>query len=415
MEERFRRKAISVAQAQQLLEPHARRVGIEKVPLWQAPGRRAGRTVYAPHAMPHFARSGMDGFAVRSADTEAASSDQSVKLAVVDSIACGVVPERVLAPGEASRIMTGAMLPEGADAVIMLEAVHESDDTIEVKRPVLFGTNVSWPGTEVREGEELLRAGEKIGTGQTALLAAFGCDRVEVYRKPKVALFATGSELLHASESILPGKVRNSNVHMLVNQIESAGGEPIVYGHIRDDADEARTRIEMAMLEADLVITSGGVSVGDHDIMAQLIGPSEGKLFDKLMMRPGSPTSAVVWEGKPLLALSGNPGACFVGFELLARPLLLQMQDAQQTVTSIGAILLQDYDKVNAYERFVRAKVTLEEGKVCVEPLEQDRSSMLVSIKAADGLLIVPPGKGLKAGELVQVLPLKGWGSGDAF
>jgi molybdopterin molybdotransferase len=418
MGERFRRKAISVAQARLLLEPHAVPLSSEKVVLWQAPGRRLARTIYAPHAMPHFARSGMDGFAVYSEDTVEADS-VAVQLTVVETIPCGTVPNRRLGRGEAARIMTGAMLPEGADAVIMLEAVDEDQvdrkSYITVKRYAPRGMNVSWPGTEVSEGQELIKAGVRISTGETALLAAFGYERVEVIRKPKVAVFATGSELLHVGDSLQPGKVRNSNLHMLVAQIETAGGEPIVYGNIADQAQEAKSRLETALREADVVLTSGGVSVGDFDIMAELIGDSEGKLFDKIMMRPGSPTSAALWENKLLIALSGNPGACFVGFELLVRPVLMGMQGAVASpVPALEAVMHQDFDKVNAFERYVRAKVWLEGGKVYTAPLEQDKSSMMISIKEAEGLIIVPPGTQLEAGELVRVIPLKGWGTGDA-
>ncbi|MNI20687.1 Molybdopterin molybdenumtransferase [compost metagenome] len=234
---------------------------------------------------------------------------------------------------------------------------------------------------------------------------------VNVIRRPKVGIFATGTELLDVHEPLVPGKIRNSNSPMLEALVQECGGEPVMLGSIVDDIEQARSKVQIALESYDVVITTGGVSVGDYDIMGDLIRENSGDmLFNKVTMRPGSVTTAAVREGTLLLALSGNPGACFVGFHLFARPVILQMQGADQPfLPEWTAVLGADYNKVNNYTRFVRARLEIHEGQLYAYPASIDESSVMVTIKDSDCLIVIPPEeRGVSAGDSVKVLKLPG-------
>ncbi|QWU13983.1 molybdopterin molybdotransferase [Paenibacillus sophorae] len=413
MDNKFGRKALQVKEAQMKIMAYAARLESETVPLEAAPGRYLADNVAAPHPFPAFNRSGMDGYAVVSADTANCREGGTVWLNVVDNIPCGSVPSGEIISGTAARIMTGAQVPEGADAVVMLEATETRElngvPQVGIRKPILSGRNVTPRGLEISEGDLVLAAGRKIAAGDIAVLATFGISDVPVIRRPKVGVFATGSELLDVKEPLQPGKIRNSNSPMLEALVREAGGEPVMLGAIADDLDLARSKVQMALETYDLVITTGGVSVGDYDIMGDLVREEAGDmLFNKVAMRPGSVTTAAVRGGKVLLALSGNPGASYIGFQLFARPAIASMQGATEPFLPEWTVILgADYSKVNNYTRFVRARLELPDGNVYAYPAALDASSVMVTIKDSDCLIIVPPEeRGLTAGTKVQVIKL---------
>ncbi|MDO7904874.1 molybdopterin molybdotransferase MoeA [Paenibacillus sp. JX-17] len=411
---KFNRKAIQVSEAQKRAHSLVGSARIEKVPIHEANGRFLAEDVFAPHPYPFFRRSGMDGYAIRCEDVEQASSNQVIWLKVIDDIPCGYASDMILTETTAARIMTGAMVPEGADAVVMLEATESRTEGgtswVGIKRPMDQGANITPVGFEVRPDELLLRQGTRITAGELSVLATFGIHQVPVFSKPIVAVFATGTELLRVDEPLQPGKIRNSNTIMLASQIEQAGGIAVVQDSVPDDIELARQRLDQAIQEYDFIVTSGGVSVGDYDIMGDLVRrPEVDMLFNKVTMRPGSVTTAAVVQGKLLFALSGNPGACYVGFELFVRPAIRKMLgDQQPYLETWTATLRQDFNKVNNFTRFVRSRLEIEDGRVWVTPAAIDESSVMVSIKDSDCLMIVPPEqKGLQAGTQVQVLKLE--------
>lgn len=311
--------------------------------------------------------------------------------------------------------MTGAMIPEKADAVIMLEMADTFEEHdrkfISIKKEIKPGKNVTRIGHKVTKGECVLQKGREIRAGETALMATFGFSNVKVYKRPTVAIFATGSELLPVKEPLKVGKIRNSNSYMLAALVREAGGIPLLMGIVPDEVAIAKTHILETFSVADFVITTGGVSVGDYDILVDFFSSWEGKmLFNKVAMRPGSPTTVGVWNDKFLFSLSGNPGACFVGFELFVRPVILGMQGSERMyLPEISAFLDEEFTKVNAYQRYVRGKSYVENGKVFVKPVRHDQSSVTLSIKDSDCLIIIPQGsKGIPRGELVSVLKLGG-------
>ncbi len=412
--ERFRRKAVHPEEAQQAILQHVRILGPENVGLHEAWGRHLAEALIAPHPFPPFRRSGMDGYAVRTPDLEHARPDRPAELAVLENLPGGKEPKHPLGPGQASRIMTGGMVPQGADAVVMLEMVtageRDGRPFVRIGKSVPPGAHISEIGSEIREGEKLLPAGRSIGAGESALLASCGCARVAVTRRPRVAILSTGSELLEVDEPLAPAKIRNSNAPMLAALVREFGAEPILLGKVPDDAEAAGKLLRRTLAGCDLLLTSGGVSVGDYDVMVDILAQPDVKLlFNKIAMRPGSPTSAAMFGEKPVLALSGNPGACFVGFHLFAVPALSRMLGMEQTVQpSYTAFLDEDFPKVNAYRRYVRASASIRDGQAWATPTGDDKSSLMTTIAGADCLIEIPPTKeGLKRGHPVKVWKIK--------
>jgi molybdopterin molybdotransferase len=328
---RFRRHTLQPEEAQKLILERIQVLDTEQVPLADALGRRLAEAIVAPHPFPPFRRSGMDGYAVRAVDLLEATPDRPISLSVLESLPCGVEPRYGVGAGQAIRIMTGGMVPDGADAVVMLEmtAIEERDGLICVliSKSVSVGLNIAEIGCEIQEGELLLPPGKIIRSGETALLAAYGYANVPVMRRPRVAVLSTGSELLEVDEPLAPAQIRNSNAPMLAAMLREAGAQPVMLGKVADDANAAQALIGEGLQSCDLLLTTGGVSVGDYDVMAEVFAtPQMELLFNKVAMRPGSPTTAAVLDGKLIVALSGNPGACFVGFHLFVLPALKAMQ-----------------------------------------------------------------------------------------
>jgi molybdopterin molybdotransferase len=326
-------------------------------------------------------------------------------------------------PGTAVRIMTGGAVPEGADAVVMLEQTADADkvgrSVVRVKRAAATGQNIARPGEEFRRGSVLAEPGTLIRPGHVALLGTFGYAEVPVFARPRVAVLATGAELLPVASPLAPGRIRDSNSAMVASMVEQSGGTPVLVGRLPDDPNAVEGALTAAMEQADMVVTTGGVSVGDYDVMADIIrelqsggitGGPDRLLFNKVAMRPGSPTSAAVLKGKLLFALSGNPGACFVGFELFVRPAILMLQGVtmeQSLPREVTAKLAADFDKGSPHERFVRTRLFVREGILYADPLAFNKSSMMASIPEADGLLRIPAGpEGAARGSLVHVIQL---------
>ncbi|UQD52057.1 molybdopterin molybdenumtransferase MoeA [Bacillus methanolicus] len=410
---KFHREIVDIWDAQKRIEPWIRPLDTEKVKLIDSIGRYLGENVSATHDFPHFRRSMMDGFAVRSTDTKGASDERPVALKVIESIPCGAVPKKKLTANTAARIMTGAMMPEGADSVVIIELTEQMQKNGQtytvLRKEATPNENVIPVGLEMTKGTMILEKGRKINPGEAALLAAFGYDTVTVSRRPTVAIFATGSELLDVNEPLEPGKIRNSNTYMVVAQVLNAGGLPVLLEKVPDNVGLAKEMILEAMEKVDIVISTGGASVGDYDILVDIFEQWDGKmLFNKVAMRPGSPTTVGIWRDKFLFALSGNPGACFVGFELFVRPVIWGMQGKPNYfLPSFSAFLAEDYKKMDSFYRIVRGTSEIIDGKIYVRPAGIDQSNILSSIRNTDCLIIIPSDRKLmNKGEIVQVLKL---------
>ena len=296
----------------------------EQVSLRESYGRFLAEDLIADHPVPPFDRSPYDGFAIRSIDSKLASADQPAEFEVIDEIGAGSVSEFRLGEMQAIRIMTGAQIPKGCDAVVMLELtkVYEKEEKVfmSIKRPFNSGDNISFEGEDTPQGSTLVKKGTYITPGTIALLATFGYATVSVIKKPTIGIIATGSELLDVGEQLIPGKIRNSNSFMIEAQTRRSGAEPVYLGKLMDDLDECYEAIKNALTNVDFLITTGGVSVGDYDYLPEIykrLGANV--LFNKVAMRPGSVTTVAEYKGKLLFGLSGNPSACYVGFELFVK------------------------------------------------------------------------------------------------
>ncbi|QWH42105.1 molybdopterin molybdotransferase MoeA [Bacillus mycoides] len=409
-----KRISIPVAEAVTRVMEYARQGETEEVSLIESYGRILGEDVIADHDVPHFNRSPYDGFAIRAEDTKEASSSNPILFEVIGEIGAGFVFTEEVKAFQAVRIMTGAAIPVGCNAVVMLElteAFEENEKTyMKLKRPFASGDNISFKGEDVKQNAILVKKGTVINPGVAALLATFGYSSVHVVRQPVIGIVTTGSELLEVHEQLKQGKIRNSNSYMIAAQVERAGGSVRYYGQFVDDLETCYNTVKKAMKEVDILITTGGVSVGDYDYLPAIYERLQANvLFNKIAMRPGSVTTVAELEGKLLFGLSGNPSACYVGCELYVRPVIgtyLHRKDPH--VYRAEAILQKDFPKANPFTRFVRGKVELVDGQLQVTPVGLDKSSAISSLAEANAFIVLPGGtRGFEAGITVSVLLLE--------
>ncbi|MDW0108532.1 molybdopterin molybdotransferase MoeA [Sporosarcina aquimarina] len=401
------RKPIPVADAVMHIMNHVKKLGAETIVLEQSIGRVLAEPIVARHSVPPFNRSPYDGFAIRAEDSKGASGDNRLEFTVIGEIGAGYVGERPVEKKEAYRIMTGAQIPTGADAVVMFEQTVETESGFTVRKPFETGENISFKGEDAAEGDVLIVEGTLIHAGTIALLATFGYAEVSVYQQPVVGVLSTGTELLEVTDELVPGKIRNSNGPMVKAQLTRAGVPFKEYGTTKDDLDACTKLVERALEETDALITTGGVSVGDYDYLPTIyerLGATV--LFNKVAMRPGSVTTVAVLGDKFLFGLSGNPSACFTGFELFARPALLAMMGNRAPyLPHLKAYLAEDFTKPNPFTRFVRAVWKLTENGLAAAPAGFNKSNAVSSIARGNCLIVLPSGtRGYSAGDEVDLL-----------
>lgn len=409
-----RRTPIPVPEAVSRVMKYASHGEKEMISIDACYGRFLAEDLIADHDVPHFDRSPYDGFAVRAIDTQQAGQDNPVEFEVIEGIGAGAVATKKVEAFQAVRIMTGAQMPTECDAVVMLELTTEFERDgkkfMSIKRPFKSGDNVSFQGEDTAKGTVLVKKGTHINPGVKALLATFGYHQVPVARKPLIGIYATGTELLDVSEELVPGKIRNSNAYMVSAQIERAGGEPRYFGKLSDDFDLCFEAIKGAIDQVDILITTGGVSVGDYDYLPAIYEKLGAEvLFNKIAMRPGSVTTVAQLNGKLLFGLSGNPSACYVGFELLVRPVVrTSLFSTNPHLLKAKATLNADFSKPNPFSRFVRSKIGFEAGRVTVTPSGLDKSNVVSSLAGANALMILPGGtRGFEKGMEVEALFLE--------
>ncbi len=410
------RQPISIKEAISKIMTQIVALDAENVSLSDAYGRILAESIIANHDVPPFHRAPYDGFAIRSEDSLGASGNNRIAFRVVYSLGAGDWMSKELSHGEAVRIMTGAPLPQNADAVVMLEQATEIDNGFTIRKPFAALENVSLRGEDAKEGEILIPQGRVILPGMIALLATFGYANVHVVKKPVVGILATGSELLEVEEPLHPGKIRNSNGPMIAAQLARLGVSSRSYGIMADDFETCLVMMQRAIEETDCVITTGGVSVGDYDYLPAIYERLGAQvLFNKVAMRPGSVTTVAVLNGKFLFGLSGNPSSCYTGFELFARPALLQMMRCRKPyLPYTKAVLMEDFTKANPFTRFVRAVYAFDGREATVTPAGFNKSNAVTSIAKGNAFMVLPGGtRGYQTGDKVDVL-LLGVEDGDA-
>ena len=393
---------LTIEEAQRLILGRVRGLPCERVRLDEAAGRVLAEDATAVVDLPPFPSSAMDGFAVRSEDTPGT-------LPVAARIAAGRPAPRELRPGEAMAIATGGVVPDGADAVIPIEYVVDHDNDVEIPKPVTPGDNVRLRGGDLRAGDTVVACGVALGPAQLGALAAAGVADVTCAARPRASIITTGTELRPAGEQLGPGEVYEANGLILATQLRSAGALPERLAVVADDEDAHREALALG-LESDLLVTSGGVSVGPHDLVRRIeaeLGVEE--VFWRVAVKPGKPVSFGVRDSTLVFGLPGNPVSSLVGFELFVRPAVLALQGRDDPLPRfepgrLAAALRQN----GARDQLVRARTRAgEDGTVVLEPLVGQESHMIARAAAADALVLLPRGEGeVPAGAPVRYLRL---------
>lgn len=415
---------LTVDEALALVLARFKPLAAEHVPLLQALNRILAEDVMAKDSLPPFANSSMDGYALRADDVRSASADNPAILRVVADIAAGSPSKVVIERGTAARIMTGAPLPEGADAVVPVEATNEPwrdaarplPQQVDVYKPVGQGDYIRYPGEDIQSGDRVLPAGHQLRPQEIGVLASLGVAQVSVVRRPRVGVLATGDELIAVEEALQPGKIRNSNGYAQTSQVMSLGAEPIALGIARDDESDVRAKLQNG-LEAgvDLFISSAGVSVGAYDVVKAVLEAEGDVGFWRVRMRPGKPLAFGTYQGVPYLGLPGNPVSAMVSFERFARPAILKMAGYQRLERPSVEVVMEDEVRSDGRETYTRAVVRRgEDGRYVATVAGKQGSHIMTSLVKANALVIIPGGvKVVSGGESLTALMID-WPS-DVF
>ncbi len=381
----------------------------ERVSLSDSLNRVLARDVHAADDLPPFDASAADGYAVRTADLQEASAEHPVTLHLRDTVAAGSQKEVTLEEGATARILTGAPLPSGADCVIMQEFVDTRPGEVIFRAPGLWGDNIRRRGSELPAGALVLRAGLPVSPAGVAMLATLGLEQIHVHRRPRMAVTATGSELVPPGQPLLPGQIRDSNSFGLAAAAKALGLETVRVNSIPDNPELIESELKRCLDEADVVVISGGVSVGDRDYVkdvASSLGVQQ--VFWRISMKPGKPNFFGVREGKFLFGLPGNPVAALLSFHLLVRPAIARLMGLTDVLPlRIAATLGSELRKKHGRTEFVRALLTKEDQQWITRPLHAQNSNMISGLAQATALIVFPlDAEYLAAGEIVEVIPL---------
>lgn len=374
----------------------------ESVPLLDSLGRILATDVFADRNYPPFHRSTRDGYAVRAADV--ASVPASLRR--IGEVRAGEEFRGTIAPGECLQIMTGAPVPDGADAVVMIEHTELKGAVVQVKRSVPAGANIVPRASEARQGGALLAAGTRVGYAHISLLGQVGCSEVAVFRRPRVAVLSTGDEVVPVEESPGPVQIRNSNSYSLAAQIRARGGEPILLGNARDDVGELERLIQRG-LEEDLLLLTGGVSMGKYDLVEAVLRRLGAEFhFEEVAIRPGRPAVFATCRDKFVFGLPGNPVSTMVTFELFAAPALALLAGAPApALRFLKARLAADVEQKTPLTMFLPARLEGEGSEVSVRAVAYQGSGDVVAVAQSDCYLVVPDTvQRLEAGAMVDVL-----------
>lgn len=397
---------ITLEEAVRIIKEQCKEVGMETVQLLCAIGRMSGADLYATMNNPPFPKSAMDGYAIVAAD----SKEKEKKLSVIDTVYAGEVSEKEVKEGTAIRIMTGAAIPHGATAVIKQEDVTQTEDGILCNKQLCRGDNICVVGEDIKEGDLLVSKNSLLDASHIGILASSGITTVPVYKKPKVSLITTGSELVSVGEPIKPGKIYNSNSFTLYARLKELDCEIPYCVHAKDEISEIANQIKQAELESDLILTTGGASVGEKDFMKEVIKQLGGTiLFWKIQIKPGSSVVCGSYNGKLILSLSGNPTAAMTTFELLGKTAISTIRGEEATLSFEHAVLKTDFLKKSPVRRFLRGKIGTEgvTQTVTITQTKKGNGSLSATLHS-DCLIELEKGnEGVHCNETVRVIKFK--------
>jgi molybdopterin molybdotransferase len=403
---------LSVDEARQRILSQFHPVKTETLPLAESSNRVLAEDIHAADDLPLFDNSSMDGFAIRAADSASARPDSPRNLRVVADIRAGSSPTVTLAPGEAARIMTGAHMPEGADAVVPVEDTDFHDRTagtiapeaVQIFKPVQAGDRVRPRGVDLHAGDIVLSKGRRLKPQDIGLLAMLGISQVPVYKIPRIALLSSGDELIDVDAPLEKGKIRESNSYMIAALVESAGAEVVRLGIAKDNFEAVKELFEKAAyLRVDLILSTAGVSVGAFDYVREVI-ESHGRMdFWRVNMRPGKPVAFGQYRDIPFIGLPGNPVSAFVGFEVFVQPTIERLSGLVGGDRPMIRVRCAEEINSDGRESYLRAQIREEEGVLVARLTGHQGSGNLHSLVQANALLIIPAGvKCVPAGQEVQ-------------
>jgi len=366
-------------------------LGLETTSILDALGRVIGEDIYAGRAMPPKDHSTMDGYALRSIDTGGASQENPAILDVTEEIPAGTIPKKRIEGGQAARIMTGAPLPEGADAVVRMEDVQKKENRVVIFVEERKGHNVRYAGEDVRIGEKVISRGEIVRPAEVGMLASLGRSFILVHQRPLVAVVATGDELMDIDEPPSPWKIVGSNSYCLAALVRECGGIPLQIGIAKDRREDLLAKFRAAR-RADIILSSGGVSVGDYDLVKEIMKGAGNRMdFWQVAMKPGRPLAFGALGDVPIVGLPGNPVSSMVSFEQFIRPAILKMLGhAHLFRKTIRARLDEDIKKRAGMRHFIRTRIRRDKEDYVAVMTGDQGSDIRMSMVRANGLIILP-------------------------
>lgn len=403
------RTLIPLEEAQTILLNGVQPLGTEKVDLMQAVGRNLGEDIISGMNLPPFDRSPLDGYSLRAVDTIGASHESPVALQVIEEVPAGHVAHYVVRQGTAIKVMTGAPIPSGADVVIRYEDTRREGDRVFIFNSLKPLANICFAGEDVKKDDIVLTRGRRLNYGAVGVLASLGFSQVPVFKSPQVAIISTGDELVDLGRPLGNGKIYNSNSYSLAAAVTEAGGKPSILPTVPDRVESITQRVKEGLRESQLVITSGGVSAGDYDVVMDAFREAGADiLFWKVDIRPGTPVVCARKEEKYLIGLSGNPAAALITFELLVRPLIRKMAGSSFLYRKqVKAPLVGGFHKSSPQRRILRATQVWDENGLTLRLAGKQNPGVIRSIVECDALVDIPQGSGpLAPGAVVSALLL---------
>jgi putative molybdopterin biosynthesis protein len=408
------RKLVTFEEAKELIQKtlDPKPLGSVQIPLLESYSRVLSEDTKSILDIPPFDRSIVDGYAVRAEDTYGADENQPVKLKVTGSVSIGEAPRVRVVKGEASDIVTGAPIPEGADAVLMVEDTERENDELSVFSSVTRNENIMKKGTDLRLGETILKSGRFLGSREIGALAAVGTAFVNVFVKPRVAVLSTGGEVIEPGRDLKPGKIFDINAYSLCAAVQESGGDPVYRGVVPDEKEELRASLEKSLSVSDMVLTSGGVSVGPKDIIPATVDSlgKPGVFISGIAVKPGKPATVALIGDKPVFSFPGHPTSALLIFHLLAKPVIQAMAgNSSLQIPPIKAVADRRMFSAKGRRTFVMVRLVLDETKgVVAEPVDSGASGAISTLTKADGFVEIAENQQfVDAGEEINVFLFK--------
>jgi len=408
------RKLLTLEEARKVIHQNfkPKPLGVEEIPLLEAWNRVLAENVTAKMDIPPFNRSTVDGYAVKAEDTFGAEENKPAKLKVCGTVNVGEMPKIIVKQGTAAEIVTGAPIPEGADAVLMFEQTERKGDELYVYDAVAKNENVMKAGADIKKGETVLKAGQFLGSREIGVLASIGMAKAKVYITPRVAVLSTGNEIAEPGEKLPPGKIYDINAYSLSAAVLESGGKPVYFGVLPDDMSVLQKTLKSALESADMVITSGGVSIGPKDVVPQTLNSlgKPGVIICGMATKPGKPTTVGLINGKIVFALPGHPTSALLTFHLIVRPIVQRLAGRKASVPlKVRAFAAMRMFPAKGRRTFVMVKLRRDESnRLVAEPVPTGLSGAITTLSKADGFVeISEKQQFVDAGEEVLVQLLK--------